>query len=274
MDMPTLQAAIDAPTPASRALLFAHLANSKAAVRAKAAEGLLMLYATRAHREGLARDFGREPEDIRLALLDELREVIAEPRSDAWTRFVSSLEMDLDAWRDGTGYDLAALQAMSDLERGAVREMIATRLADRNRGADWRDLEAAETLGLSDAIAQRADDDDPRTRLRVRQAMGDTDAVISELCETIANSSDADAVSKALDHVANYPTGAMRDAVIARVRKVDSQFIYASMVMLEVFAGVDDAFAERPFLFKVQAQGRDGTLMDELIGRTSRRGTA
>ncbi len=274
MDMPTLQAAIDAPTPATRALLFAHLADSKAAVRARAAEGLLKLYASRPPREGLARDFGREPEAILIPLLDELRELIAEPRSGAWTKFISSLEMNLDAWRDGTGYDLAALQAMNELERGAVREMIATRLADRNRGADWRDLEAAEALGLSEAIAQRADDDDPRTRLRVKQALGDTDAVVAELCETIARSGDADAVSKALDHVANYPTEAMRHAVITRVRKVDSQFIYASMVMLEVFGGVEDAFAERPFLFKVQAQGRDGPLMEELIGRTSGAGSA
>lgn len=267
MDLPTLQSAIDEPTSATRALLFAHLANAKAAVRARAAEGLLKLYATRRHRGGLARDFGREPEAVFMPLLDELRDLIAEPKSAAWTRFASSQQMDMDAWRDGTGYDLAALGEMNDLERGAVRELIKTRLANLNRGADWRDLEAAAVLGLSESIASRADDEDPRTRLRAREALGDPAAVISELCETIANSRDADAVSKALDHVANYPTEAVKQAVIARVRKVDSQFIYASMVMLEVFGGADDAFAERPFLFQVQAQGKDGVLMQELIGR-------
>jgi hypothetical protein len=267
MDLPTLHNAIDEPTPATRALLFAHLANAKAAARARAAEGLLKLYATRPHRGGLARDFGSEPEAILTRCLDELRELIGEPKSEAWTTFVSSLEMNMDAWRDGTGYDLAALGAMNDIERGAIREMIATRLDNLNRGADWRDLEAAEYLGLSESIARRADDEDPRTRLRARQALGDSASVIAELCETIGNSADADAVSKALDHVTNYPTEAVKQAVIARVRRVDSQFIYASMVMLEVFGGVEDAFAERPFLFQVQEQGREGELMKKLLAR-------
>jgi hypothetical protein len=269
MDMPTLQAAIDSPTPATRALLFAHLANSKAAVRAKAAEGLLTLYATQPHRGGLARDFGSEPEAILGRALDELRDLIAEPKSAAWTRFVSSLTMDLDAWRDGTGYDLVALRAMNDIERGAIHEMIASRLGNKNRAADWRDLEAASVLGQTESIAQRVDDDDPRTRLRAKAALGDSDAVIAELCRTIAKDRDDDAVSRALDHVVNYPTEAVRAAVIARVRKVDSQFITASMVLLEVFGGVDDAFAERPFLFDVQAQGRGGELLEKLIGRAS-----
>jgi hypothetical protein len=60
--------------------------------------------------------------------------------------------------------------------------------------------------------------------------------------------------------------------VIARVRKIDSQFIVAAMVMLEVFGGVDDAFAERPFLFEVQAQGRDGELLEKLLARVRPQG--
>jgi hypothetical protein len=269
MDLPTLQAAIDEPTPATRALLFAHLADAKAAVRAKAAEGLLKLYATRRHRGGLARDFGSEPEAILTRVLDDLRELIGEPASAAWARFVASLEMDMDAWRDGTGYDLAALREMNEIERGAIREMIATRLSKKNRGADWRDLEAARVLELTAAITSRVDDQDPQTRLRAKEALGDAGAVIEELCETIARSRDADAVSKALDRVSGYPTDAVRDALIARVRKVDSQFIVAAMVMLEVFGGVDDAFSERPFLFEVQARGREGELMEKLIARVS-----
>jgi hypothetical protein len=271
MDSPALQALIDQPTPATRALLFAHLANRVAAVRAKAADGLLKLYATQRHRAGLARDFGSEPEAILLRCLDELRALIDEPRSEAWTRFVASLEMNLDAWRDGTGYDLAALREMPDIERGAIREMIAARLGNQNRAADWRDIEAATALGLTESLALRADDADPQTRLRAKVALGDSAAVIDQLCETIASSTDAHAVSKALDHVSNYPSEAVKQAVITRVRKVDAQFIYASMVLLAVFGGVEDAFAERPFLFQVQEQGRDGELMRQLLGRVTNR---
>lgn len=266
-DIQAIYAAIEAPSPESRALLFANLANRVAAVRAKAAEWLLKQYATRRHRGGLARDFGSEPEGILMRQLDELRELIDEPKSEAWTRFVSSLEMDQDSWRDGTGYDIAALAEMKEIERGAIREMIATRLSNKNRRADWRDLEAAQALELKDAIAGRADDDDPKTRIRVKEALGETDALVAELCDTIANSNEPDAVSRALDHVSNYPTDALKQAVITRVRKVDGQFIWASMVLLEVFAGVEDAFAERPFLFEVQEEGGNGPLMERLFGR-------
>lgn len=267
MDSPALQRLIDEPTPATRGLLFAHLANSNAAVRAKGADGLLKLYATRPHRDGLARDFGSDPEAILAPCLDELRDLIDEPKSEAWARFVSSLEMDIDAWRDGTGYDLAALGQMNEIERGAIREMIATRLGNLNHPVDWRDLEAATVLGLRESLARRTDDADPRTRLLAKEALGDSAAVIAELCDAIANGGNADVVSKALDEVANYPNEAVRQAVITRVRKVDSHFITASMVMLEVFGGVEDAFAERPFLFEVQAQGKGGELMEQLIGR-------
>jgi hypothetical protein len=177
--------------------------------------------------------------------------------------------MDQDAWRDGTGYDLNALRDMKEIERGAVREMIATRLSKLHRHADWRDLEAAAALGLTESIALRADDRDPQTRLRVRLALGDTDGVIAQLCETLANGEHGEAVSRALDYVANYPTDAIKQALITRVRKADDQFIYSAMVLLQVFGGVEDAFPERPFLFEVQEQGADGELMKSLLARVS-----
>jgi hypothetical protein len=270
MDSPALQREIDDPTSATRGLLFAHLANSKAAVRARAANGLLKLYATEPHRGGLAREFGNEPEAILMPCLDELRELIGELKSEAWSRFVSSLEMDMDAWRDGTGYDLASLREMTEMERGAIREMIATRLGNLNHRAHWRDLEAAAVLGLQESIALRASDDDPRTRLRVKETLGDAAGMEIEVSEIIANGVNADVVSKALDYVSRYPTEAVKQAVIARVRKLDSQFITASMVMLEVFGGVEDAFAERPFLFEVQAQGPGGELLEKLIARAGK----
>jgi hypothetical protein len=192
---------------------------------------------------------------------------IGEPCSRAWTRFVRSLEGDFDAWHDGTGYDLAALGEMNDVERAAVRELIARRLGNRSRIADWRDLEAAAALGLTELIALRANDEDPQTRLRAKEVLGDREAVIAELCEIIANSTDVQAVTRALDRVGSFPEEAVERAVITRVRRMDSQFIDAAMVLLQVFGGVEDPFAERQFLFAVQAQGRAGELLEKLIGR-------
>lgn len=267
MDLPTLQNAIDTPTPATRALLFAHLADGKAAVRAKAAEGLLKLYASQRFRGGLARDFGNEPEAVLMRLLDELRELIGEPRTDGWTRFVNSLVIDQDAWRDGTGYDLDALDTVSDIERGALRKLFKARLANRNRKPDWRDLEAARALGEMDAIAQLGDDPDADVRLRSKLIAGTADDVATELAETLRSSRDDNAVSRALDHVSSHATDEVKQALIERVAKVDANFINAAMVLLDVYGDVSDTWAERPFLFKAQAQGRGGPLLQALIAR-------
>jgi hypothetical protein len=267
MDSPTLQIAIDNPTEASRALLFAHLANAKAAVRAKAAEGLLRLYAHQEHREGLARDFGADPEAILTRILDDLRELIAEPRTEAWTRFVNSLEMTSDGWHDGEGYDLDALKAMSEIERGAIRELIKTRLGNPNRSADWRDMEAAKALDQTAAIQQLTSDEDPAVRLQASELLSDDDAVAIEITRTLRESHDRTAVSRALDRVPDHPTAEVKAALIERVHALDSHFINAAMVLLEAFGNVADTWAERPFLFRVQEEGASGPLMQELLAR-------
>jgi hypothetical protein len=269
MDLPTLQAAIDAPTPSTRAVLFAHLANSKSAARAKAAEGLLRLYARARHRTGLARDFGSEPEAILLPVMDELRDLIAEPRTPAWTRFVNSLVLDVDAWRDGTGYDIAALNDVSEPERGALCELFKTRLGRPNRAADWRDLEAAQALGETAVIAALQNDPDAQVRLRAKLLVGNESEVAAELSHIIRDGRDTQAVSRALDHVADHPTEAVKSALIARVSMIDGNFINAAMVLLEVFGGSKDSWDERPFLFEVQAQGAGGALIRQLLARVT-----
>jgi hypothetical protein len=269
MDIATLQAAIDEPDDTTRALLFSLLAHSQATVREKAAEGLLKLYAKQRCRDGLAHDFGSEPEAILTRLLDEIRASIDEPRTDPWTRFLASMVVDYDSWRDGTGYDMAALNDMSAIERGALRELIRTRLSNRSRSPDWRDLEVSKALDETAATKSRTADADPHVRLRATELLGSDAELEQTLCRTLRGAHADDAVARALDQVEDHATPDVRDALIARVQKIDAHFIPAAMVLLEVFGKVEDAWAERPFLFKVQQQGASGELMKELLARTT-----
>jgi len=68
--------------------------------------------------------------------------------SDAARRFRESMAMDYEKWRDGVGYDLAALAEMSGEERREVEALISSRGV-----ADWRDVEALAAL---DGARQRA----------------------------------------------------------------------------------------------------------------------
>lgn len=59
----------------------------------------------------------------------------------AYERFRASMNIGLDAWRDGTGYDLAALRQMNAEELKSARALLHGR-------DDWRDAEALATIAL------------------------------------------------------------------------------------------------------------------------------
>ena len=45
----------------------------------------------------------------------------------AYTRFLASMQMTFDKWHDGEGYDIDALEEMTDDERAEITLMIKRR---------------------------------------------------------------------------------------------------------------------------------------------------
>jgi len=263
-------AAADPSDLAARKALFAYLAAGKAAIRAKAAQHLIERFAgDKRIRGGLSRDFGSEPKAVFTPLLDELREATGTDRSEAWARFVRSTVIGLDQWRDGIGYDLDALAAMTDEERAILRQFFRTRLTDDNHTIDWRELEASAALGDIELLEQLTKHSESEIRLRVSRLLGASGSAESELCGVLSRKGGE--LSRALDLVPTYPTENVRKALIARVRMVDEHFVPAAMVLLEVFGNVEDSWAERPFLFRVQEEGARGPLMRQLLSRVKGR---
>ncbi len=70
----------------------------------------------------------------------------------AYERFRASMNIGLDAWRDGTGYDLAALREMNAEELKSVRVLLQGR-------SDWRDAEAIAAIGLIERQRNEKSDD-------------------------------------------------------------------------------------------------------------------
>lgn len=186
--------------------------------------------------------------------------------SEAWIRFRNSMAGSFEQWHDGEGYDLGAMAEMTAEERDSLSREIRTRLANSGRSPDWRDMEAAYALGLTDCLRALEEHGDAEVRLRAAHYVGSTSEMETALCEALLGD-DVEAASGALDSVAGYPSHRVRQALIALLRRMDENFICAGYVALEVFGGVEDAMEERPFLFAVQEQGRDGPLMEKLIAR-------
>ncbi len=74
-------------------------------------------------------------------------------RSQAYRRFQASTQLDYDAWKEGTPYDVAAIDEMTDEERLLVEDELAAK-----GNLDWRDVEALKHL------------DTPKARDRIRDA--------------------------------------------------------------------------------------------------------
>jgi hypothetical protein len=68
--------------------------------------------------------------------------------SPEYERFMASTEIDYDRWKEGEGYDLAALGALAGVERLDVEQWLFDRA-----GNDWRDLEALVAIGSDRARA-------------------------------------------------------------------------------------------------------------------------
>lgn len=67
--------------------------------------------------------------------------------SPAYTRFKRSMMLDYDAWRDGEPYDIAALEEVTEEERGLLTDEICEK-----GSLDWRDVEALRALATPKAL--------------------------------------------------------------------------------------------------------------------------
>src|SRR6188474_3179371 len=83
--------------------------------------------------------------------------------SDAFSRFMHSLELDYERWHDGDGYDLEALAAIDTSERGDVVWELA------RRDATWREIEALETIDIPPAF------------MAIKRALRDSESIETRL---------------------------------------------------------------------------------------------
>jgi hypothetical protein len=79
-------------------------------------------------------------------------------QTEAAKRFLASMNMTYEMWHDGTGYDLDALEELSDSERKEIETVLIS-----HSPRDWRDIEALAQI------------DSPRARKEVEAALKSSD---------------------------------------------------------------------------------------------------
>lgn len=168
--------------------------------------------------------------------------------------------MDLEKWRDGTGYDLSILKSCTPEELVLIESMLVTRGI-----RDWRDVQALAAL------------DSPRARVLLKAALKNTDPAISTAVINYAPGLTSDkertaALVAALDVAENFgglsPTlleaGGFHppEVIEALLRGVLSRsggvpVHYAAMLMY-LHGKAESAFdwAHRPFFLKFNTDDR------------------
>src|SRR5262245_38052397 len=93
--------------------------------------------------------------------------------SAAYKKFLDSMRITADHWRDGIGYVLAALVAVSASDIDSLIRLLASRLAEHG---DWREMEALAAIGTpaaKNAIRQALNSSNLETQLQAAKQLSE-----------------------------------------------------------------------------------------------------
>jgi hypothetical protein len=164
--------------------------------------------------------------------------------SDAFSKFVSSLELDYERWHDGDGYDLDALAGIDKSERGDVVHLLA------QREATWREIEALETIDIPPAFMaiKRAlrDSDSIDTRLAAAESLAKLDKLDEPLDAVLAreirNLDANDGCTRALLMAEQHPTDAVKQALLEASHKRTESAMHCAGVLCYLTGAGKEAF--------------------------------
>ncbi|MEA2627492.1 MAG: hypothetical protein QOD06_3537 [Candidatus Binatota bacterium] len=179
-------------------------------------------------------------------------------------RFLKSMILDVDRWRDGEGYDLRALDDLTTAERAYVLEVLTERLVDS--GADWRDVDAVAALGTREAnttLASLCSHRSGVVRLRAARILAERDLpdVLEREIVRLLGDPRADAgVGQLMALAEANPTAGVRQALLAcAVDGAPELRVHAAALALYLAGGSVEAFdwTHRPLFLRFAEEDRE-----------------
>jgi HEAT repeat protein len=176
--------------------------------------------------------------------------------STAYSTFVVSMNMDVDKWRDGIGFDIEALKQVTDHERDALVTILAGRLEYH---PDWRPIEALGAIGTPaaiEAIRRALREGNPETRLYAAEQlaeMGETEHLDLAMVDALRKTSLYGGLSRALDLAEEHPSPQIQETLVDLALNGDEeQRIHCAALALFLGGKADEAFDwnHRPFFLQ------------------------
>jgi hypothetical protein len=170
-----------------------------------------------------------------------------EPRSAALQRFLDSMILDIDKWRDGEPYDLDALRAITPDEHWQVLSILEERLADSR--ADWRDVDAVAALATPDAdvvLERCASHADPAVRLRAAPHLasrGHRHVIQKQLLGILLDPHTTAPIDATMRLAEQHPTAYVKDALLdCAIRGAPHLRVHAAALALYLAGGAKEPF--------------------------------
>ena len=166
------------------------------------------------------------------------------------------MNLDVDKWREGIGFDLEALKQVTDHERDALVTILAEQLEAH---PDWRPIEALGAIGTPpaiEAIHRTLREGSPETRLYAAEQlaeMGETEHLDRAIIDALRETSLYGGLSRALDLAEEHPSPQIQETLLDLALNGDEeQRIHCAALALYLGGKADEAFDwnHRPFFLQ------------------------
>lgn len=167
-------------------------------------------------------------------------------KSEAYKTFLASMNIGVDEWRDGIGFNLEALQNVTESERDELVETLSGRLISN---PDWREVEALAAIGTppaKSAIRNVLEHADAATQLYAAEKLAELgeaanleEAIIKALRTTTA----MEGLAKVLDMAEQYPSPRIQETLLGMALNGDHyQRVYCAAPALYLGGKAKEAF--------------------------------
>ena len=176
--------------------------------------------------------------------------------SAAYSKFLRSMQITVDEWRDGVGFDLESLREVTPAERDALVPALAERLAQHG---DWREMEALATIRTKEAReAIRSGLQHPNLETQLYAArylaeIGEPVDLEGQIIRALRSTTLSSGLSPALDLAAQHPSPRLLQALLdLALNGSEEQRIHCAAMALYHGGKAEAAFDwnHRPFFLR------------------------
>lgn len=180
--------------------------------------------------------------------------------SAAAKKFLASMIMDCEKWKEGIGYDLEVLKKLKEEERDAIGKVLR-----EHEPRDWRDIEALAVLGTPGArreVEAALNSRDAKVRHEaMRQMPGKVDSSVREkpLIEGLKHDELYGGLSEAIDEAEGFHPPAVIDALFEGALNRDGEAaVHFAALLYFIHGKAKEAFDwdHRPFFLQFHTTDR------------------